>query len=42
MLPALATLGLLATVLIALVCYEAIRYAAARDAVRHQDDIAAP
>jgi low temperature requirement protein LtrA len=43
MLPALATLGLLAAVLVALIAYEAIRYAAARDAVRHQDDdIAAP
>jgi low temperature requirement protein LtrA len=35
-LPALATLGLLAAVLTALIAYEALRYAEARDRVRHQ------
>ncbi len=42
LLPALATLGLLAAILVALIAYESIRYAAARDAVRHEDDVAAP
>ena len=42
LLPALATLALLAAVLVALISYEAIRYAAARDAVRHRDDIVTP
>ena len=40
MLPALATLGLLAAILVALIAFEAIRYAAGRDAVRHRDEIA--
>ena len=40
LLPALASLGLLAAVLVTLIAFEAIRYAAARDAVRHQDAIA--
>ncbi|HEX3910304.1 MAG TPA: low temperature requirement protein A [Solirubrobacteraceae bacterium] len=35
-LPALATLGILAALLAALIAYEAIRYADARDHVRHQ------
>ncbi len=35
-LPALATLGILAALLSALIAYEAIRYADARDRVRHQ------
>jgi low temperature requirement protein LtrA len=35
-LPALATLGILAAVLVALVIYEALRYADFRDRVRHQ------
>jgi low temperature requirement protein LtrA len=35
-LPALATLGILAAVLILLIAYEAIRYADARDRIRHQ------
>jgi hypothetical protein len=35
-LPALATLGLLAAVLAALIAYEALRFAEARDRVRHQ------
>jgi low temperature requirement protein LtrA len=35
-LPALATLGILAGLLVALIAYEAIRYADARDRVRHQ------
>ena len=35
-LPALATLGLLAVVLAALIAYEALRFAEARDRVRHQ------
>jgi low temperature requirement protein LtrA len=35
-LPALATLGILAGLLSALIAYEAIRYADARDHVRHQ------
>ena len=35
-LPALATAGILAAVLIALIAYEAIRFAEARDRVRHQ------
>jgi low temperature requirement protein LtrA len=34
--PALATLALLATVLILLIGYEAVRFAAARDRIRHQ------
>jgi len=34
-LPALASLGLLCVLLIALVCYEVVRYADARQAVRH-------
>jgi low temperature requirement protein LtrA len=34
--PALATLAILAALLVALVAYEAIRFAAARDRVRHQ------
>jgi low temperature requirement protein LtrA len=34
--PALATLGILAALLVALVAYEAIRFAEARDRVRHQ------
>jgi len=39
LLPALATLGLLAAILVALIAFEAIRYAEARDAVRHHDEI---
>jgi low temperature requirement protein LtrA len=35
-LPALATLGILAALLVALIAYEALRYAEARDRVRHQ------
>ncbi|HEY3959949.1 MAG TPA: low temperature requirement protein A [Solirubrobacteraceae bacterium] len=35
-LPALATLGILATVLVALIAYEALRYADVRDRVRHR------
>ena len=35
-LPALATLGILAAVLTVLIAYEALRYAEARDRVRHQ------
>jgi hypothetical protein len=35
-LPALATLALLAAVLSLLILYEALRFAAARDQVRHQ------
>ena len=35
-LPALLTLGLLAGVLVGLIAYEAIRYAEARERVRHQ------
>jgi low temperature requirement protein LtrA len=35
-LPALATLGLLAAVLVALIAYEALRYADVRERVRHQ------
>jgi low temperature requirement protein LtrA len=35
-LPALATLGILAAILTALISYEAIRFAEARDRVRHQ------
>jgi low temperature requirement protein LtrA len=35
-LPALATLGILAALLAALIAYEALRYAEARDRVRHQ------
>jgi low temperature requirement protein LtrA len=35
-LPALATLGILAAVLTALIAYEALRFAEARDRVRHQ------
>jgi low temperature requirement protein LtrA len=35
-LPALATLGMLAAVLAALIAYEALRFAEARDRVRHQ------
>ncbi|HYM44753.1 MAG TPA: low temperature requirement protein A [Solirubrobacteraceae bacterium] len=35
-LPALVTLGILATVLAALIAYEAVRYADVRDRVRHQ------
>jgi low temperature requirement protein LtrA len=42
LMPALATLGLLAAVLVALICYESIRYASARNAVRHEDDIVTP
>ncbi|HWY19345.1 MAG TPA: low temperature requirement protein A [Solirubrobacteraceae bacterium] len=34
--PALATLGILATLLVALISYEALRYAEVRDRVRHQ------
>jgi low temperature requirement protein LtrA len=34
--PALATLGLLAVVLATIIVYETIRYAAARDQIRHQ------
>jgi len=37
-LPALATLGILAAVLVALIVYEAVRYAEARDRIRHQLD----
>ena len=36
-LPALATLGILAAVLAALIAYEALRYADVRERVRHQD-----
>ena len=39
LLPALATLGLLAAILVGLICYEAVRFAAARDAVRHHGDV---
>ena len=39
LLPALATLGLLAVILVALIAFESIRFAAARDAVRHHDEI---
>ena len=35
-LPAIATLGILATLLVALIAYEALRYAEAREHVRHQ------
>jgi hypothetical protein len=35
-LPALATLGILAALLCALIAYEALRYADSRDRVRHQ------
>jgi low temperature requirement protein LtrA len=35
-LPALATLGILAALLVALISYEALRYAEVRDRVRHQ------
>ena len=35
-LPALVTLAILAAVLVALIAYEALRYADARDRVRHQ------
>ncbi len=35
-LPALATAGIVAAVLIALVAYEALRFADARDRIRHQ------
>jgi len=35
-LPALATLAILAAVLVTLICYEALRYADVRDRVRHQ------
>jgi low temperature requirement protein LtrA len=35
-LPALATLGILAALLVALIAYEALRYAESRDRVRHQ------
>jgi low temperature requirement protein LtrA len=35
-LPALATLGILAALLVALIAYEALRYAEVRDRVRHQ------
>ena len=34
-LPALATLGILAALLVALIAYEALRYADARDKMRH-------
>lgn len=46
--PALATLGILAALLAALIAYEALRYAEARDRIRHQltteqqEDAAAP
>ena len=36
--PAIAALGLVAGVLIALVAYEMVRFAAARDHVRHVHD----
>jgi low temperature requirement protein LtrA len=36
-LPALATLGILAAVLVALIAYEALRYADVRDRVRHRE-----
>jgi hypothetical protein len=35
-LPALATIAIVAAVLVALVAYEALRYADARERVRHQ------
>jgi hypothetical protein len=35
-LPALATLGILAAALVALIAYEALRYADVRERVRHQ------
>jgi hypothetical protein len=35
-LPALATLGLLAAVLVVLIAYEAMRFAAMRERVRHE------
>jgi hypothetical protein len=35
-LPAIATLGILAALLVALIAYEALRYAEARERVRHQ------
>ncbi len=34
--PALATLGVLAAILVALIAYEALRFAEARDRIRHQ------
>ena len=39
-LPALATLGVLTAVMVGLIGYEALRFAAARDRVRHQEEIA--
>ncbi len=39
-LPALATLGVLTVLMVALIGYEAVRFAAARDRVRHQEEIA--
>jgi hypothetical protein len=39
-LPAMATLALLAAILVGMIAFEAIRYAGARDAVRHHGDIA--
>jgi fatty acid desaturase len=39
-LPALATLASLAAILVGLIAFEAIRYAHARDVVRHHGDIA--
>jgi len=39
-LPALLTLGLLAAILVGLIAFEAIRFAVARDVVRHGDEIA--
>jgi low temperature requirement protein LtrA len=41
-LPSLATLALLAAVLVALIAYEALRYAASRERVRHHDASPAP
>jgi hypothetical protein len=35
-LPAIATLGILAALLVALIAYETLRYAEAREHVRHQ------
>jgi low temperature requirement protein LtrA len=39
-LPALASLGMLTAVMVGLIGYEALRFAAVRDRVRHQEEIA--
>jgi hypothetical protein len=41
-LPALATLGILAALLVLLIAYEALRYAEQRERVRHQLEPLAP